>query len=34
MEKILRVTIAHAENPYAQRYHFWRRYAQDHLNAA
>ena len=31
MEKILRVTLAHAEDPYAQRYHFWRHYAEQHL---
>jgi hypothetical protein len=34
MEKILRVTLAHAEDPYAQRYHFWRHYAEQHLKAA
>jgi hypothetical protein len=34
MEKILRVALAHANDPYAQRYHFWRRYAEDHLKAA
>ncbi len=34
MEKILRVAQAHACDPYAQRYHFWRRYAEDHLRAA
>lgn len=34
MEKILRVALAHAEDPYAQRYHFWRHYAEDHLKAA
>jgi len=34
MEKILRVTLAHAEDPYAQRYHFWRRYAEEHLRVA
>lgn len=34
MEKILRVALAHAQDPYAQRYHFWRQYAEQHLNAA
>jgi hypothetical protein len=34
MEKILRVALAHAEDVYAQRYHFWRRYAEEHLRAA
>jgi hypothetical protein len=34
MEKILRVALAHAQNPYAQRYHFWRHYAEQHLTAA
>jgi len=34
MEKILRVALAHADDPYAQRHHFWRRYAEQHLRAA
>ncbi|MGA3262610.1 MAG: hypothetical protein ABSC47_01035 [Terracidiphilus sp.] len=34
MEKILRVALAHAQNPYAQRHHFWRRYAEEHLRVA
>jgi hypothetical protein len=34
MEKILRVALAHAEDPYAQRYHFWRHYAEQHLRVA
>jgi len=34
MEKILRVALAHAQEPYAQRYHFWRHYAEQHLRAA
>jgi hypothetical protein len=34
MEKILRVALAHAQDPYAQRYHFWRHYAEQHLTAA
>jgi hypothetical protein len=31
MEKILRVALAHTADPYAQRYHFWRQYAEQHL---
>jgi hypothetical protein len=34
MEKILRVSNAHAHDPYAQRYHFWRQYAEQHLRTA
>jgi hypothetical protein len=34
MEKILRVSLAHAGDRSAQRYHFWRRYAEDHLRVA
>jgi hypothetical protein len=34
MEKILRVARGHAREPYAQRYHFWRHYAEQHLKAA
>jgi hypothetical protein len=34
MEKILRITLAHAEDTYAQRYHFWRRYAEEHIRVA
>jgi len=34
MEKILRVAMAHAQDPYAQRYHFWRHYAEQHLRVA
>jgi hypothetical protein len=34
MEKILRVALAHAGDRYAQRYHFWRHYAEEHLKAA
>ena len=34
MEKILRVALAHAQDPYAQRYHFWRQYAEQHLKSA
>jgi hypothetical protein len=31
MEKVLRVCRAHVEDPYAQRYHFWKLYAERHL---
>lgn len=31
LEKILRVCQAHIADPYAQRYHFWRHYAERHL---
>jgi hypothetical protein len=34
MEKVLRVAKVQAEDPYAQRYRFWRRYAEQHLAAA
>jgi hypothetical protein len=34
MEKILRIALAHAGDPYAQRYHFWRQYAEQHLKVA
>lgn len=34
MNKILRIARAHAEDPYAQRYHFWRQYAERHLESA
>ena len=34
MGKILRVAQAHAQDPYAQRYHFWRQYAEQHLGTA
>lgn len=30
-EKVLRVCLAHTADPYAQRYHFWKQYAQRHL---
>lgn len=33
MEKILRIALRHAQDPYAQRCHFWRQYAEKHLNA-
>ena len=28
------VALAHANDPYAQRYHFWRHYAEQHLRVA
>ena len=31
MEKVLRVCLAHIADPYAQRYHFWKLYAERHL---
>lgn len=31
MEKVLRVCRAHVAYPYAQRYHFWKQYAERHL---
>lgn len=31
MRKVLRVCAAHVQDPYAQRYHFWNRYAEQHL---
>jgi hypothetical protein len=30
-EKVLRVCEARVSDPYAQRYHFWKLYAQRHL---
>jgi hypothetical protein len=32
-EKVLRVCAAHVDNPYAQRYHFWKQYAEHHTPA-
>jgi len=32
-EKVLRVCAAHIDNPYAQRYHFWKQYAEHHTPA-
>ena len=34
MGRILRIARAHAQDPYAQRYRFWRYYAEQHLAAA
>lgn len=31
MEKVRRVYDAHVQDPYAQRYHFWKYYADRHL---
>lgn len=31
LEKILRVCQAHVADPYAQRYHFWKHYAERYL---
>jgi hypothetical protein len=31
MEPVLRISLAHTGDPYAQRYHFWKNYAQHHL---
>ncbi len=31
MEKILRIALVHAQDPYAQRYQFWRQYAEQRL---
>jgi len=34
MAKVLRVCQSQGQDPYAQRYCFWRRYAEQHLTAA
>lgn len=34
MEKVLRVATARGDDPSAQRYRFWRRYAEQHLTMA
>jgi hypothetical protein len=34
MAQILHIARAHAGDPYAQRYHFWRQYAERYLNVA
>ncbi len=31
LEKVLRVCQAHITDPYAQRYHFWKQYAERNL---
>ena len=34
LEKILRVCRAHVGDPYEQRYHFWKHYAEQNFNSA
>jgi hypothetical protein len=34
MEKVRRIAAARGQDPYAQRYRFWRRYAEQKLAAA
>lgn len=34
LDKVERVCLAHTSDPYAQRYHFWLHYAQEHRTAA
>lgn len=34
MEKVLRIAEARGHDPCAQRYHFWRQYAERHLRTA
>jgi phosphoglycolate phosphatase-like HAD superfamily hydrolase len=31
LEKVLRICNAHVADPYAQRYHFWKHYAERNL---
>ena len=31
LEKVLRVCQVHVADPYAQRYHFWKQYAERYL---
>jgi len=31
LEKVLRVCLAQIADPYAQRYHFWKHYAERHM---
>jgi hypothetical protein len=31
LEKVMQVCLAHVDDPYAQRYHFWKHYAERHL---
>ncbi|MBF0460481.1 MAG: hypothetical protein HQL87_03715 [Magnetococcales bacterium] len=31
LEKVLTVCLAHVADPYAQRYHFWKHYAERYL---
>jgi len=30
-EKVLHICAAHTKDPYAQRYHFWKQYAERHI---
>lgn len=32
MKKIVRVCRANCDDPYAQRYHFWKHYVENHLS--
>lgn len=34
LEDVQRVCRAHISDPYAQRYHFWMHYAEEHLAAS
>lgn len=34
LEKVRRICHGHVQDPYAQRYHFWMHYAEEHLPAA
>lgn len=34
LDKVQRICRSHAGDPYAQRYHFWMHYAQEHQTAA
>ncbi|MGA9069719.1 MAG: hypothetical protein WB424_05675 [Terracidiphilus sp.] len=34
MAQILHIASTHVGDPYAQRYHFWRQYAEQHLKIA
>lgn len=32
LEKVLRVCAAHVKDPFDQRFHFWKHYAEQHLS--
>lgn len=34
LEKVQRICHGHVQDPYAQRYHFWMHYAEEHLPSA
>jgi len=34
LNKVMQVCRAHSSDPYAQRHHFWMRYAEEHRSAA